>query len=325
MADNNPIAFIFPGQGSQSVGMLGALAEKYGEVQAAFAEASAGVGYDLWQTVAAGPAAHLNQTAVTQPAVLAADVACYRAWRSAGGPAPLWMAGHSLGEYAALVCAGALTLTEGAALVAARGRFMQEAVPEGHGAMAAILGLDDEAVRALCIAQAAGDVLTAANYNSPGQVVIAGTCAAVDRAVAAARAAGAKRALLLPVSVPSHCALMTAAATRLQERLAAVSIRAPAIRILHNYHVATADTPDDIRRALVQQLYSPVRWAETVTALMDRGVSHFYECGPGKVLTGLAKRIGGAACIALGEPEDMADALAQIAGKNLKGETYGAC
>lgn len=324
MADRDPIAFIFPGQGSQSVGMLKALAAKYDEVQAVFAEASAGVGYDLWTVVAEGPEARLNQTAVTQPALLAADVACYRVWRSAGGAAPSWMAGHSLGEYAALVCAGAMTLTDGVALVAARGRFMQEAVPEGQGAMAAILGLDDDAVRALCVAQAGHDVLTAVNYNCPGQVVIAGTRAAVDRAVAAARAAGAKRALVLPVSVPSHCALMAGAAARLGEQLATVAIDRPTIRVLHNCHVATADTPGDIRQALIQQLYSPVRWGETITTLMGYGVVRFYECGPGKVLTGLTKRIAGALCTPIGEPDDMATALAQRLADTGR-EVYGAC
>ncbi|MHB1565894.1 MAG: ACP S-malonyltransferase [Acidiferrobacter sp.] len=324
MADRGSIAFIFPGQGSQSVGMLKALAAKYDEVQAVFAEASAGVGYDLWPVVAEGPEARLNQTAVTQPALLAADVACYRVWRSAGGPAPSWMAGHSLGEYAALVCAGAMTLTDGVALVAARGRFMQEAVPAGKGAMAAILGLDDDAVRALCVAQAGGDVLTAVNYNSPGQVVIAGTHAAIGRAVAAARAAGAKRALVLPVSVPSHCALMAGAAARLGEQLAAVTIYRPAIRVLHNCHVATADTPEDIREALVRQLDSPVRWVETITTLMGYGITRFYECGPGKVLTGLTKRIAGASCTAIGEPDDMATALAQMLA-DTEGRAYGAC
>ncbi len=307
--DKAATAFLFPGQGSQAVGMLGALGQQYAGVRQIFEEASEALGYDLWQVSQEGPEQRLNQTEITQPALLAADVACYRVWRAAGGAAPAWMAGHSLGEYAALVCAGAITLRDGAALVARRGKLMQEAVPEGQGAMAAILGLDDAAVERLCADQAQGEVLSAVNYNAPGQVVIAGTKAAVDRAMAAARGAGAKRALPLAVSAPSHCALMKGAAEKLSAHLERITIRTPSIPVVHNCSVTSETDPEKIRLALVKQLYSPVRWAETITFLAGRGVQGFLECGPGKVLCGLNKRIVDAPCAPLGTPAEMAQAL----------------
>lgn len=285
------LAFVFPGQGSQSVGMLNALAEAYPQVQETFAEASAALGYDLWQIVAQGPEEKLNQTEITQPAMLAAGVAVWRVWRAQGGALPAVMAGHSLGEYTALACAGALEFAEAVRLVADRGRFMQEAVPAGRGAMAAILGLEDEAVRRLCAEAAQGEVLEPVNFNSPGQVVIAGTAAAVARAVEQAKGFGAKRAVVLSVSVPSHCALMQPAAERLAKRLSEVTIRAPAIPVIHNVHVQAETTPEGVRAALTRQVAAPVRWVETIEKMSAEGVDQLVECGPGRVLVGLVKRI----------------------------------
>ncbi len=285
------LAFVFPGQGSQSVGMLNALAGEFPQVQATFAEASQALGYDLWSVVEHGPEEKLNQTQTTQPAMLAAGVAVWRVWRAQGGVLPAMLAGHSLGEYSALVCAEALAFGDAIKLVADRGRFMQEAVPAGQGGMAAILGLDDDAVRQVCEQAAQGDVLEAVNFNSPGQVVIAGTAAAVARGAEQARAAGAKRAVLLPVSVPSHCRLMQPAAAQMASRLAGVAIRAPKLAVIHNAHVRSETAPDGIRQALVRQIESPVRWVETVRAMVAGGVHRIVECGPGKVLAGLNKRI----------------------------------
>lgn len=285
------LACIFPGQGSQSVGMLSDLAATTGIVTETFAEASTALGYDLWALTQNGPADRLNQTEVTQPAMLAAGVAVWRAWEQRGGARPKWLAGHSLGEYTALVCAGAMTLGDAAGLVEERGRFMQEAVPEGQGAMAAILGLDDQQVIDVCAQAAQGDIVAAVNFNAPGQVVIAGSAAAVERASDLARAAGAKRALRLPVSVPSHCALMQPAAERLMERLRSVKVAAPAIPVLHNVDVSSQSDPDAIRDRLARQLYSPVRWVETIQAMAAQGVNSLIECGPGKVLAGLGRRI----------------------------------
>ena len=284
-------AFVFPGQGSQSVGMLNALADFSPLVQATFAEASAVLGYDLWTLAAQGPEDKLNQTEITQPIMLTAGVAVWRVWQSENGPRPVVMAGHSLGEYAALTCAGALAFSDAVKLVADRGRFMQAAVPAGQGGMAAIVGLDDDAVRALCEQNAQGEVLSAVNFNSPGQVVIAGTAVAVARAVENAKAAGAKLAKVLPVSVPSHCALMHPAAERMRERLKQVAIVAPQIPVLHNVHVKAESDPDAIRDALVRQIEFPVRWVETVQAITAQGVAKIIECGPGRVLVGLNKRI----------------------------------
>ena len=288
---NKPIAIIFPGQGSQSVGMLGELAAAWPLVCETFAEASDALGMDLWHVTSQGPRDLLDRTDITQPAMLAAGVAVWRVWNQAGGPAPAWMAGHSLGEFTALVCAGALGFADAVALVAQRGRFMQEAVPAGAGAMAAVLGLADDQVVAVCAQAAQGGILEPVNFNSPGQVVIAGEAAAVERGIAAAKAAGAKRAILLPVSVPSHCALMRPAAERLAVILAAITLEAPRIPVLHNVTVDAVADPTAIRERLVRQLYSPVRWVETVRCLADQGVGLLLEAGPGKVLTGLTKRI----------------------------------
>jgi len=285
------LAFIFPGQGSQSVGMMHALAAEFPVVKQTFAEASQALGKDLWQLAEQGPEEKLNQTEITQPVMLAAGVATWRAWLAANGPRPHCMAGHSLGEYSALVCAGALEFAEAMKLVADRGRFMQQAVPAGQGAMAAILGLDDEAVRKLCEQAGQGEVLEAVNFNSPGQVVIAGASAAVNRAVEQSRAAGAKRAILLPVSVPSHCRLMHPAAQQMAGRLQQTEIHRPQIPVIHNTHVQAESDPQAIRNALVRQIESPVRWVETIRKMAADGVTRIVECGPGKVLTGLNKRI----------------------------------
>lgn len=284
------LAFVFPGQGSQSVGMMQGWGER-AEVRATFSEASDALGQDLWMLVTDGPVELLNQTVNTQPAMLAADVAVWRVWQAAGGASPALLAGHSLGEYAALVAAGSLNFADAIKLVRFRAEAMQAAVPEGVGAMAAILGLDDDAVRAVCNEAAAGEVAEAVNLNSPGQVVIAGNKAAVERAMALAKEKGAKRALPLPVSVPSHSSLMLPAAEKLLAHLQGVAIAAPAIPVLHNTDVQSYTAPDAIRAALAKQLHTPVRWAETVRALKTAGIEHVIECGPGKVLTGLSKRI----------------------------------
>ncbi len=307
------LAFVFPGQGSQSVGMLNALAGESPSVQRTFGEAAAALGYDLWALVAQGPEERLNQTQVTQPAMLAAGVAVWRVWQERHGPQPVVLAGHSLGEYTALVCAGALEFTDAVRLVADRGRFMQEAVPAGQGGMAAILGLEDEAVRTLCAEAAHGEVLEAVNYNSPGQVVIAGTAAAVARGVERAKAAGAKRALVLPVSVPSHCRLMHPAAQRLAERLREVPIATPRIPVLHNVHVHAETQADAIREALVRQVESPVRWVETIQKMLADGVSQLIECGPGKVLAGLNRRIDRRAdTLPVFDPASLNEALTKL-------------
>jgi [acyl-carrier-protein] S-malonyltransferase len=285
-------ALIFPGQGSQSVAMMDA----YGDlpvIRSTFAEASAALDEDLWQMVSEGPAERLALTVNTQPLMLTAGVAVYRAWREAGGPAPALVAGHSLGEYSALVAAGALAFTDAVPLVRLRAQAMQEAVPTGQGAMAALLGLEVEAVREACAEAAQGEVVEAANLNAPGQIVIAGATAAVQRAVELAKAKGAKRAVLLPVSAPFHCALMKPAAERLRARLAEIAINQPQIPVLNNVDVAVVDEPDAIRDALVRQAFSPVRWIETIQAIAARGVSRVYECGPGKVLAGMTRRISG--------------------------------
>jgi [acyl-carrier-protein] S-malonyltransferase len=284
------LAFVFPGQGSQSVGMMSGWGNR-AEVRATFAEASGALGQDLWALVTDGPAELLNQTLNTQPAMLAADVAAWRVWQTAGGTAPALLAGHSLGEYAALVAAGALGFTDAVKLVRLRAEAMQAAVPEGVGAMAAILGLNDDAVRAVCADAAAGEVVEAVNLNSPGQVVIAGNKAAVERAMALAKEKGAKRALPLPVSVPSHSSLMLPAAEKLLAHLQGVTIVTPNIPVLHNTDVQSHTEPAAIRAALAKQLHTPVRWVETVQALKAAGIERVIECGPGKVLAGLNKRI----------------------------------
>lgn len=288
---NDKIAIVFPGQGSQAVGMLADLAAGHPLVRETFDEGSAALGIDLWRLSQDGPKDSLDQTENTQPALLCAGVAVMRVLQNQAAVRPVVMAGHSLGEYSALVAAGALPLADAARLVAARGRLMQEAVPAGSGAMAAILGLDDERVVAVCAEAAQGQVVAAVNFNSPGQVVIAGQAEAVGRAAELAKQAGAKRALLLDVSVPSHCALMRPAAERLAGVLQGQDFDMPQVPVLHNVNVAEAATPDEIRRLLVEQLFSPVRWVETVQAIAARGVGTVVEAGPGKVLTGLIKRI----------------------------------
>lgn len=285
------VAFVFPGQGSQSIGMLAELAATFPVVGETFAEATAVLGYDLWQLVQDGPAEELNKTHITQPAMLTAGIAVWRIMLAQGCATPAVVAGHSLGEYTALVAAGALHFADAVKLVAERGRLMQEAVPAGQGGMAAILGLDDAVVIEICDAAAQGEVVSAVNFNSPGQVVIAGSASAVERAIEGAKAAGAKRALPLPVSVPSHCALMKPAADKLAAQLVAIPISTPVIPVINNADVVTASDADAIRDALVRQLYSPVRWVESVQKMAQDGVDTLVECGPGKVLVGLNKRI----------------------------------
>ncbi|EMS1665961.1 ACP S-malonyltransferase [Neisseria gonorrhoeae] len=292
-------AFFFPGQGSQSLGMMNGFAE-HAIVKNTFDEASAILGQDLWAMINGSDAEIIGQTVNTQPIMLAAGVAVYRAYLEVGGKTPAAVAGHSLGEYTALVAAEALDFADAVKLVRLRAELMQSAVPQGVGAMAAILGLEDEQVRQICAESAQGEVVEAVNFNSPGQVVIAGNAAAVGRTMAAAKEAGAKRALPLPVSVPSHCSLMKPAADKLAETLKTVEIKQPQIRVIHNADVAAYDDAGKIKDALVRQLYSPVRWTETVKALVSDGIAESAECGPGKVLAGLAKRINkAAACSAL--------------------------
>lgn len=283
-------SIVFPGQGSQSLGMLSGLSERP-EITATFAEASDILGFDLWRLCQQGPEAELNQTHNTQPAMLAAGVAIWRLWLANGGQRPVCLAGHSLGEYTALVAAGALAFGDALRLVRERGRLMQAAVPEGTGAMAAILGLEDDQVRELCAQAAQGQVCEAANFNSPGQVVAAGDAQAIERLLPLAKAAGAKRALPLAVSVPSHCSLMRPAAERLAEILATTSISPPGIPLIHNVNLESASEPEAIRGLLVEQLYRPVRWAQTIALMKTRGLGAVLELGPGKVLTGLGKRI----------------------------------
>ncbi|WP_301666982.1 ACP S-malonyltransferase [Neisseria basseii] len=292
-------AFFFPGQGSQSLGMMNGFAE-HAIVKNTFDEASAILVQDLWAMINGSDAEIIGQTVNTQPIMLAAGIAVYRAYLEADGKTPAAVAGHSLGEYTALVAAGALDFADAVKLVRLRAELMQSAVPQGVGAMAAILGLEDEQVRQICTESAQDEVVEAVNFNSPGQVVIAGNAAAVERAMTAAKEAGAKRALPLPVSVPSHCSLMKPAADKLAEALKTVEIKQPQIRVIHNADVAAYDDADKIKDALVRQLYSPVRWTETVNALVSDGIAESAECGPGKVLAGLAKRINkAAACSAL--------------------------
>ncbi|MCL2875351.1 MAG: ACP S-malonyltransferase [Betaproteobacteria bacterium] len=283
-------SLVFPGQGSQSVGMMNGYGGSF-VIREAFDEASEALGEDLWQMASAGSAERLAQTVNTQPLMLVAGVAVYRAWLAAGGPKPALVAGHSLGEYSALVAAGALAFADAVPLVRFRAQAMQEAVPEGEGAMAALLGLEIDEVHAVCAEAAEGEVVEAANLNAPGQIVVAGTKAAVERAMTIATAKGVKRAVLLPVSAPFHCALMKPAAERLREQLATVKIVRPEINVLNNVDVAVQDDPEKIRDALVRQASSPVRWIESVTAMATRGLTRVIECGPGKVLAAMTRRI----------------------------------
>lgn len=285
------LGFVFPGQGSQSVGMLAELGASHSVLKETFKHASEVLGYDLWVITQKGSKDKLDDTACTQPAMLAAGVAVWRVWQTLDQPAPRIMAGHSLGEYTALVCSGALSFDSAIKLVEQRGRFMQEAVPVGQGAMAAILGLSDEDVLTLCKDNAKNQVLEAVNFNSPGQVVIAGNNEAIHRAVDAAKNKGAKRALLLPVSVPSHCLLMKPAAEKLARYLNEVTFTTATIPVINNVDVIANHEPDGIKDALVRQLYRPVRWVETIQKMATEGVTQIVECGPGKVLAGLTKRI----------------------------------
>ncbi|KXJ46190.1 MULTISPECIES: ACP S-malonyltransferase [Marinobacter] len=284
-------AFIFPGQGSQSVGMLGAAAENWPIIEKTFSEASDVLGYDLWHLCQHGPAEELNQTTVTQPALLAASVALWRQWFVAGGQAPDFVAGHSLGEYSALVAAESLNFFDAIKLVRLRGELMQAAVPAGEGKMAAIIGLEDDDVTAACAEAANGDVVAAVNFNAPGQVVIAGAAGAVERAIEACKARGARKAMPLPVSVPSHCALMKGAAEELATALDEVTFNDAVIPVIQNVTASVAQDSESLKANLVKQLYSPVLWTDTVRKLVANDVRIAVECGAGKVLAGLAKRI----------------------------------
>src|SRR5665213_479390 len=308
------IALGFPGQGSQSVGMLAALAAQHELVQHGYAQASKALGFDLWSLVTNGPAERLNSTEITQPAMLVADIVTARIWRQQGGAAPVAVTGHSLGEFAALVCAESLQFEDAVRLVDFRGQIMQQAVPEGVGAMAVVLGIEDPQVEAVCAEAGQGEVVEAVNYNSPGQVVIAGHAAAVQRALALARQRGAKRAQLLPISVPAHSSLMREAAHRLEQRLAQIEVRRPNCRYVSAVDATEHSEPQDIRATLVRQLASPVRWPQTVRALLP-AASTLIESGPGRVLTSLNRRIErSASCFALEDPESLAAALAATAG-----------
>jgi [acyl-carrier-protein] S-malonyltransferase len=308
------IAFVFPGQGSQAVGMLDAFAGEPA-VQEVLARAGEALGEDLAGLIAGGPAEQLNLTVNTQPAMLAAGVAIYRAWLAAGGAVPAIMAGHSLGEYTALTAAEAVSLEAAVRLVRFRARAMQDAVPAGSGGMAAILGLSDEQVAQACAEAAQGEVVEAVNFNAPAQVVIAGHSAAVGRACEAAKRLGAKRALPLPVSAPFHCSLLAPAAERLRERLPDERISAPRVPVINNVDVAIESGPDRIRDALARQAASPVRWAEIIRVMAEQGVTHVVECGPGRVLAGLTRRIvPGVESLALTDPATIGEALARLKG-----------
>lgn len=310
------LAFVFPGQGSQSVGMLADLSASYPEVKQIFERASNVLNKDLWSIVVNGPEDVLNQTHNTQPAMLAAGFAVWQIWSRLSPIRPSWTAGHSLGEYTALVCSEALSFEDGIKLVAARGHLMQEAVPQGVGAMAAILGLEDQDVVRICAeteAKSVNEVVAAVNFNAPGQVVIAGNTAAVESAIQAAKDAGAKRALLLPVSVPSHCALMKPAAEKLSDYLLGVSIKEASTTLIHNVDVMAHSAPEVIRNALIKQLYQPVRWVDSIKFMHDQGVTRFVECGPGKVLIGLNKRIvKDAEHMAIFDPESINKVMEQL-------------
>lgn len=304
------LGFVFPGQGSQSVGMLADLAARFPQVRECFLEAGDAISRPLWQIVSEGPDADLVRTEITQPALLAASVAIWSIWRAEGGPQPTCVAGHSLGEYSALVCAGALGFTDGVRLVHRRGQLMQAAVPQGEGAMAAILGLDDELVVAACAA--VDGVVSAANYNAPGQVVIAGTAAAVAEAVEHCRAAGARRATLLQVSGPFHCALMQPAQDAFAAELAAVALRMPDMPVVQNVDARVAQTVDELRGKLLAQISQPVLWTSCVQAMVALGVTQLAECGPGRVLAGLIKRIDkDVDTLGLGALDGLEQALAQ--------------
>ena len=309
------LAFVFPGQGSQAVGMLSELADRYAVVRTTFEEASQILGYDLWQLVQEGPAATLNQTDKTQPAILTASVALWRVWQELEGPRPSVVSGHSLGEYSALVCAGAISFADAVRLVKLRGEFMQEAVPEGVGAMSAILALADDKIEEACQLTAEDDVVSPVNYNCPGQVVIAGNKAAVERAGAKCQEFGAKKVVPLPVSVPSHCALMKPAAERLATELDKIVIEEPRIPVVQNVDGQPQTNVDTIRENLLAQLYSPVRWVSCMQYMIDQGVDTTVECGPGKVLSGLNKKIQRSLkVLAVNDPEALTSTIELVKG-----------
>lgn len=304
------LAFVFPGQGSQHLGMLAELAAEHAIIQETFAEASEVLGYDLWALIQDGPEADLNQTDRTQPALLTAGVALWRLWLQQGGAKPALMAGHSLGEYTALVCAGAIEFKDAVNLVKLRGEFMQQAVPAGTGAMAAILGLADDAIQAACEAAAQGEVVSPVNFNCPGQVVIAGNKEAVERAIEGCKEAGAKRAIPLPVSVPSHCVLMKPAAEQMAEQLKSINVQMPEIPVIQNFTAKTAASADELIENLLAQLYSPVLWTNSVESMVAQGIESTVECGPGKVLSGLNKKVHRPLAVAaINEPAGLEKAL----------------
>lgn len=307
------LAFVFPGQGSQKVGMLAEMAAEYPVIEQTFAEASEVLGYNLWELVQTGPQEELNLTERTQPMLLTASVAIWRAWNEKGGAKPALMAGHSLGEWTALVCAGVVAFKDAVKLVQQRGKFMQEAVPAGEGAMAAVIGLDDDAIKAAC-EQAAGDeVVAPVNFNSPGQVVIAGSAGAVERAIPLCKEAGAKRAMPLPVSAPFHTSLMKPAADRLAEQIQATEFKAPETPVVHNVNAQTEADPENIKALMIEQIYAPVLWSDCVRTMSQAGITQMVECGPGKVLSGLAKRIERSLSALPSEtPEDLAKALGSV-------------
>lgn len=288
---SQPLAFVFPGQGSQHLGMLAELAAEYSVIEETYAEASEVLGYDLWDLIQNGPEADLNQTDRTQPALLTSGVALWRLWQQKGGKQPVIMAGHSLGEYTALVCAGAIGFKDAVKLVKLRGEFMQQAVPAGTGAMAAILGLADDLIRAACDAAAGEEVVSPVNFNCPGQVVIAGNKAAVERAIVGCKEAGAKRAIPLPVSVPSHCVLMKPAAEQMAVVLKEIEVKMPEVTVIQNFTARAPASVDELIENLLAQLYSPVLWTDSVQSMIEQGVEATAECGPGKVLSGLNKKI----------------------------------
>jgi [acyl-carrier-protein] S-malonyltransferase len=308
------LAFVFPGQGSQKVGMLADAHAAFSAVQDTFAEASDALCYDMWQLIQEGEQEALNMTETTQPVLLTSSVALWRAWQAQGGAKPAVMAGHSLGEFSALVCAGALGFADAVKLVRQRGAFMQSAVPVGEGSMAAIIGLDDDAINAICAETAAAHgVVAAVNFNSPGQVVIAGHTGAVDAAVEALKEAGAKRAMPLPVSAPFHTELMKPAGEKLAEAISTIEISSPTTPVVHNVHAQTESDPEKIRALLVEQIYSPVQWTKCVGAMVAEGATSMVECGPGKVLSGLNRRIEKSLqSYSLEQPDDLKAAVAEL-------------
>ena len=310
-----PIAFLFPGQGAQQVGMLGAAYERFAAVRDTFSEASQAVGYDMWSLVQGGPQEALNLTETTQPVLLTCSVALWRAWAEESGTFPSIMAGHSLGEFSALVCAGVLDFNDAVRLVRKRGEYMQTAVPVGQGAMAAIIGLDDNAIVSICdeVARGGEGVVAAVNFNAPGQVVIAGDTSAVELATAKLKESGAKRAMPLPVSAPFHTSLIKPAGERLAQAMADIAFSVPRVPVVLNVDAELHSDPEQIRHLLVEQIYSPVKWTSCIKAIIDSGANHLVECGPGKVLSGLNRRIDKSLkCCSLEEPEALLDAVATL-------------